>query len=177
MAEYKQKFQAWPLLISGIIMAIIGLMCLLWPGLAYGVAGMMIGIGFIVTGFAFLWACFTPVIALAAPLLATYAVINFIVGFLFCINPVGSAVALVWIAFATMLIFAIMNLIAGITERAEGEKRIGSDRIVGSIAAIVLAILIMAFPNLAVRLLGLMALVGGIWLIYKAITAPRELVM
>lgn len=176
MTEYKERFVAWPMLISGIVLAVIGLICLLWPGLAYGMAGMLVGIGFIVAGISFLSMCFMPVIDLATPLLAIYAVFNFIVGILFCANPIGSAVALVWLMFATLLIFAIINLIVGVTERTEGQSAIGTNRIVSSVVAIVLAIIVMMFPSSLVYLLAVAALVGGIWLVYRAIKAPRELV-
>lgn len=177
MAEYKERFVAWPLLISGIVLALIGVVCLLWPGLAYGMAGMLVGFGFIVTGVSFLMMCFMPVIELATPLLALYAVFNFIIGVLFCANPIGSAISLVWLAFATLLVFAVINLIVGVTERGEGETRIGTNRIVSSVIAIVLAIIVMANPGMFVYLLAVMALVAGVWLIYRAIKAPRELIM
>mgnify|MGYP002536914886 FL=1 len=172
----EEKFAAWPLLISGIVLLAMGAICLLWPGLAYGVAGVMIGIGLIIAGVSCIVMRIGSDGILPTSSLTMWAVFSLIVGILFVANPVTSAMMLVWLAFAALLFFAVVNLVQGLNQRQSGETGPGTERIVGSAVAVVLAIIVMASPNMLVYSLALIALVAGGMLVYAALKAPKQLV-
>lgn len=176
MDEYEERFMAWPLLISGIVLLVMGAVCLLWPGLAYGVAGIMIGIGLIIAGVSCIAMRIGADGILPAESLTLWAIFSLIVGILFVVNPVTSAMMLVWLAFAALLFFAVVNLVQGLNRRQSGDTAAGTERIVGSVVAVVLAIIVMASPNMLVYSLALIALVAGGMLVYAALKAPKQLV-
>lgn len=176
MDEYEEKFVAWPLLISGIVLLVMGAVCLLWPGLAYGVAGIMIGIGLIIAGVSCIAMRIGADGILPAESLTLWAIFSLIVGILFVVNPVTSAMMLVWLAFAALLFFAVVNLVQGLNRRQSGDTAAGTERIAGSVVAVVLAIIVMASPNMLVYSLALIALVAGGMLVYAALKAPKQLV-
>lgn len=176
MTEYKEKFVAWPLLTSGIVLLVMGAICLLWPGLAYGIAGAMIGIGLIIAGVSCIAMRIGAEGILPTSSLTLWAAFSLIMGILFVANPITSAMMLVWLAFAALLFFAIMNLVQGMNQRRNGDETVGTERIVGSAIAVVLAIIVMASPNMLVYSFALIALVAGGVLVYTALKAPKQLV-
>lgn len=176
MVQYEERFVAWPLLISGIILLAMGLVCLIWPGIAYGVAGTMIGIGLVIAGVSCLFMRVMAEGILPTPSLMLSGGFCLIMGILFCANPVTSAMTLVWLAFGLLLLFAAANLVQGLNQRAQGFEDLGAERIAGSIIAIVVAIVLMASPNLLVYSIALIALVAGGMLVYAALKAPKQLI-
>ncbi|MGI6590690.1 MAG: HdeD family acid-resistance protein [Eggerthellaceae bacterium] len=176
MAEYEERFAAWPLLISGIVLVIVALVCFFSPGLAFGVAGVLIGVGFIVTGASCLMMRFTADGLFPTASLSMWTVFSLVLGILFVANPVTSTVVLVWLMFFALLIFGVFNLALGIRERGHDQELMGTNRIILSVVAIVLAIIIMALPNMLVYMIALFALIAGIYLVYTALKAPRQLV-
>lgn len=176
MDDYEEKFVAWPLLISGIVLLVMGAICLLWPGLVYGVAGVMIGIGLIIAGVSCIVMRIGADGILPTSSLMLWAIFSLVVGILFVANPIASATMLVRLAFAALLFFAVANLVQGLNQRQSGETGVGTERIAGSVVAVVLAIIVMASPNMPVYSLALIALVAGGILVYAALKAPKQLV-
>ena len=84
-------------------------------------------------------------------------------------------IGLAWM-FAALLFVAVVNLVQGLNQRQSGETGPGTERIVGSAVAVVLAIIVMASPNMLVYSLALIALVAGGMLVYAALKAPKQLV-
>lgn len=176
MTDYTTRFTAWPLLVSGIILIVVGLICLLWPGLAFATAGLIIGIGFVLSAAA----CFSA-LALGnseverSALIANGA-LDLIIGILFCIYPIASAYFLLWLIFAVLIFFGVVNLVIGYRERSAGFNA-GVSRMVVAACAIIMAILMMLFPDLLMFFIGIAAVARGIMLVAGAVQAPREIEM
>ena len=177
MTASKTRFTAWPLLASGIILILIGLVCVFWPGLAFATVGIIVGIGFVLSAIACLSALFLGTTELATATLAVNGVLDLVIGILFCVYPITSALFIIWLMFAVLIFFGAANLVMGLRERSAGYGAAGTNRIIASVCAIVLAVLIILFPDLLPIYFGIVAIARGIMLVYTAVTAPREIEM
>ena len=164
-------------MVSGIVLVIVALVCFFSPGIAFGVAGVLIGIGFIVTGVSCLFLRFSADGLFPTASLSMWTIFTLVLGILFVANPISSTMVIVWLMFFALLVFGVFNLAVGIQARGRGDEPSGTNRIILSVVTIVLAIITMAFPNLLVYMIALFSAVTGIYLIYTALKAPRTLVM
>lgn len=176
MTKQKTRFTAWPILASGIILALAGLVCVFWPGLAFATVGLIVGIGFLLSGVVCLGMIFAGSTGILTSTLVLNGILDLIIGVLFCVYPVASALFIVWTIFAVLFFFGISNVVMGFREKKTGESSMGWDRIIAGVCAIVLSILIMMYPALLPIYIGIVAIVRGVMLVMVAIRAPREIV-
>lgn len=168
-----ERFTSWPLIVSGIVLIVVGLVCLFMPGVALATVALIVGIGFFVSAAS----CFIGIYleaGVSAGALALNGILDLVIGLIICFNPVVAGVFALWFLFGALLIFGIANLVMGWREHRLGSGS-GASRICAAIATIILAILVIAMPGLLPMFIGLIALVRGVMLIILAFSASRAI--
>lgn len=162
------KKAKWSLVGQGVILLLMGIICLLWPGVALVTVTTMVGIGFLISGIASIAGFATLGAFSLFPGWTLFGgIVNVLLGILFLLHPLASAYTLLWL-------IAVLILAGGVAQLASCWKlrKAGSSSwvfaLISGIATIVLGILVLAYPALIVYYLAVFALVYGIVLIVAA---------
>lgn len=163
----------WSFIAQGAILLIMGIICLVWPGLALASVAMMVGIGFLISGIASIagfamWGAFSlfPGWTLAG------GIVNVLLGVLFLAQPVAASFALVQLVAALVLVGGIAQLVSCWRLYKAGSPS-WTFILLGGILTVVLGILMFAYPVLPVYYLATFALIYGVILIVLGIRAGK----
>lgn len=162
------KKAKWSLVGQGVILLLMGIICLLWPGVALVTVTTMVGIGFLISGIASIAGFATLGAFSLFPGWTLFGgIVNVLLGILFLLHPLASAYTLLWLIAVLILVGGVMQLTSCWKLRKAGSSS-WVFALISGIATIVLGILVLAYPALIVYYLAVFALVYGIVLIVAA---------
>lgn len=162
------KKAKWSLVGQGAILFLMGLICLLWPGVALVTVTTMVGIGFLISGIASIAGFATLGAFSLFPGWTLFGgIVNMLLGILFLLHPLASAYTLLWLIAVLILAGGVMQLASCWKLRKAGSSS-WVFALISGIATIVLGILVLAYPALIVYYLAVFALIYGIVLIVAA---------
>lgn len=162
------KKAKWSLVGQGVILLVLGVICLVWPGIALATVTTMVGIGFLISGIASI-AGFAALGAFS--LFPGWAlldgVVNVLLGILFLMHPLASAYTLLWLIATLILVGGVMQLVSCWRLRKAGNSSWGFV-LFGGVLTVILGILVLSYPALVVYYLAFFAILYGIILIVAA---------
>ena len=169
----RPKRVSWPMLILGVLVTILGIVCVAWPGLTIGTVSLMVGIGFLVTGVMGIAGFFMAGgFAMFSGWLLFDGIMNLILGLMFLGHPVLSGVALIWLIGTFVIIGGVALGVTAWRMR----QLLGGAWWLGLVLAVLIAvfgIMMLANPGLLSVLLGILAIVEGVAIVIGSFSTER----
>lgn len=164
MENEVKKFNTM-MIINGVLLVIIGLMCIVWRAASMATIAIFIGAGFFAVG---IIGIIDYVSNIKLPGITGWmlfeAILDILVGLAFLVNPLAAGVGLTWLVAIAVFIGGIMQLFAAFSARRAGGRNWWLF-IVSGIITVIFGILLFIYPGLMVLLIGIFALVRGVYFI------------
>ena len=167
------KRVSWPMLVLGVLVAILGIVCVAWPGLTIGTVSLMVGIGFLVSGVAGIMGFFLAGgFAMFSGWLLFDGIMNLILGIMFIGHPVLSGIALIWLIGTFVIIGGVALGVSAwrMRELLGGVWWLG---LLVALLVVVFGIMMLTSPGLLSVLLGVLAIVEGVAMVVGSFATER----
>lgn len=167
--ERKSRHYKWWFVALGVIIALLGLACLLWPAPALLTVAVMAGVGFLVAGICSIAAYFDlrGIGSLTGWSLLN-GVVDVLLGILFLVEPVAGGITMAWMAGIAVVVAGVLDGVASWRLRELTGGAMCAVGIVGAMLTELFGILMMAMPALFIIYLGCMLLMRGIMIVVAA---------
>lgn len=167
--ERKSRHYKWWFVALGVIVALGGIACLLWPTPALMTVAIVAGIGFLVTGICSIAAYFDlrGIGSLTGWSLLN-GIIDVLLGILFLVEPVVGGITMAWLAGIAVVVAGVADGVASWRLRGLTGAGMCALGIVGAVLTALFGILMMAMPGLFIIYLGCMLLMRGIMIVVAA---------
>lgn len=163
MGEVK-KFNGW-MIASGIVMLIVGFLCIFWSNESLSTLAVLVGIGFLFAGVANIisYVSYKDLVIYPGWIILDI-VIDILLGLMFVIHPFIAATVIAWLVGVTVVIAAMIQFVGAINSHAAGlpDWWVG---LIGGIFSLILAILMFVYPGLLAIMIGIYAVAAGCLLI------------
>jgi uncharacterized membrane protein HdeD (DUF308 family) len=170
----KKRKVAWGLLVGGILLVALGLACIVWPGQSLNVIGMLVGIGFLISGAISIAEFFaTGGLALFTGWILLDGIICALLGVLFMMEPMFSGAAMAWLLAIFVIAAGCMLIASAMRIHAMFEKSSWWALLILGILTVIVGILFFPFPQTMSLFLGLFAIVYGVLLCVLAFDVPK----
>lgn len=168
------KKHDWALFFGGLLVFLMGLAVMLWPGLSMVTLAIMAGIILVVSGIANI-VSYTQIrgaVSGAGWTLAT-GICDLLLGALFIIYPVATAAMLPWLAGVFVIAYSVFAIIAAI-----GMKKVTSSWgwvLATGIVGLLCGIMFIGMPDTFVIFLGIFLLMRGTTMAITGLMAPNQI--
>lgn len=173
MREAK-RFNAM-MIVNGVLLIILGIMCIVWRAASLATVAMFVGAGFLVVGIIGIVDYITN---LKLPGITGWmlfeAILDVLIGLTFMLNPLAAGVGMTWLIAIAVVVGGIMQIVAAFSARRAGAKSWWLF-ILSGVVTLIFAILLFAYPGLIMILIGIFALVRGIYFIIGGCTFNKAL--
>lgn len=172
--ERKSRHYKWWFVGLGVLVALLGVACLVWPEPAMFAVSIAVGVGFLlagITGIAtyFDLAAFLPMGGWS--LLS--GVVDTLIGIVFLAQPAVGGIAIAWLVGSVVIVGGLMDIASAL--RLQGFTGTGACvlNVLGAVITVVLGFFMIWMPELLIVYLGCMAIVRGLILIVGAFRVSR----
>ena len=164
----------WGLFFAGLLVAILGIVVMAWPGLTLVMLATMAGIGFIVAGIfdIITWWRARNATDGAGWTLVT-GILDLIVGAMFLIHPLVAAGVLTFLCGCFVIAYGIFAIITGI-----GMRKMGSGwwlMVLNGVVSIFCGIMFVMLPEFFVIYLGVFLIMRGVTMSIYGVIAPSDI--
>lgn len=167
------KKRDWSLVISGVLVFLMGLVVMAWPGLSLVTIAIMAGVILIASGIGGIvsYAGLRNVVPGAGWVLAN-AICDLLLGILFVVFPAATAAMLPWMAGVFVICYSIYAIIAGVAMRQVFSS--WGLMVATGIIGLICGIMFMTNPGFFVIFLGIFLMMRGITLAVDGIVCPKD---
>ncbi len=162
----------WALIVGGVLVFIMGIMVMAWPGASMVSIAIMAGAILIVAGvtdfISYSQVSGTP----GAGWILASGICDVLLGMLFVIYPVATAAMLPWLAGVFVICYSIFAIVAAIGMR--GVFRSWGWLLATGIVGILCGIMFMVMPASFVVFLGIFLLMRGVTMVVEGIVLPAS---
>lgn len=167
------KKHDWGMFAGGIAVALIGLVIMFWPGATLLTLAMIAGVFFVFAGVAEIVGYFAyKGTGLTTGWQIAGGICNLILGAIFLLNPLWSAMMLPWIAGIAIICYGIFSIVGGVQLRKVMPSTWGWF-IANGIVGIVCGIIFMMVPESFVLFLGIFMICRGATMMIYGATTPK----
>ena len=150
---------------DGVLLIIVGIMCVVWRAASLAAIAMFIGAGFLVVG---IIGVIDYITNLKLPGITGWmlfeAILDILVGLAFLCTPLAAGVVMTWLIAGAVVVGGIMQIAAALSARRAGGSKWWLF-ILSGVITLIFAILLFAYPTLIILLVGIFALVRGVYFI------------
>ena len=167
--EKKSRHYKWWFVGLGVLIALLGIACLVWPVKALAVIAAVAGACFLASGICGIVAFFD--LGGFGPLSGwnlLSGIVDVLLGVMFLVHPLVGGAAMAWVAGIVVLVGGVMDIVASWRTREVSGTGMCALGIVGGIVTVVFGILMLAMPSLFIYYLGCMAIMRGLMLVVGA---------
>ena len=168
MQEAK-SFNIW-MVVTGTLLAILGIMCMFWSSASLVVLTLIVGIGFVVAGITQLvvYIRYHQLMGFSGWVLAE-AIIDLVLGLMFTFSPVLLSNVIPWVIAIFIMAAGITQIVASIPAHSASAPGWAGIIILG-ILTIIFACLMIAYPGILAIFIGIYAVCMGISMIVTGTT-------
>lgn len=167
------KKHDWGLFAGGIAVALIGLVVMFWPGATLLTLAMVAGVFFVFAGVAEIVGYFAyKSTGLTTGWQVAGGICNLILGAIFLLNPIWSAMMLPWIAGVAVICYGIFSIVGGIQMKGT-MPGVWGWFVANGIVGILCGIIFMAAPDTFVLFLGIFMIFRGVTMMVYGATTPK----
>ena len=163
----------WQLIVAGILLALFGIVCLVFPGLTLASMAFMVGAAFLLSGIVNVVTYLRDrdFLSLSGCVLA-YGIVDILMGLMFLFHPAVFASVLPWVTGLFVIIFAIYE-IAGSFVTRKGGFTLWGWLLFSGVVSLILGASFFLFPEMLALCIGLFALMRGVSLIVLGANAQK----
>ena len=164
----------WGLILSGIAIALIGLIVVMWPGLSLATLSIMAGIMFLVAGVVDVigYIRTRKEIKVSGWALVN-AICDIVLGALFLLYPATGAFVITWVAGAFVIAYGIFAIMGAFALRGTGIS--WGWMLFSGIMGIICGAMFFLTPEFFALFLGFFLMVRGVTLAVYGVTAPTAI--
>lgn len=167
------KKHDWGMFAGGIVVALVGIVVMFWPNATLLTLAAAAGVFFIFAGVAELVSYFSyRKMGLGSGWQVAGGVCNLVLGAIFLLNPLLTAVFLPWFAGIAVIVYGVVSIAGGINLKSSMPKSWGWF-IANGILAIVCGILFMTMPESFILFLGIFMIFRGATMMIYGATTPK----
>lgn len=171
--DYKIKKHDWGMFVGGLALALLGVAVMFLPGLTLLSLATIAGIMFVFAGVAEIVGYFMyRKTGEVSGWQVAGGIINLIIGAVFLLNPVWTAIMLPWIAGFAVIIYGIFGIASGISARKIAPSMWGL-LVASGIIGIICGIMFIVMPDSFVLFLGIFAIFRGFVMMWYGATTPK----
>lgn len=171
-AKATRKKHDWALIVGGVLVFIMGIMVMAWPGASLVSLAIMAGAILIVAGISdfvsYSRVSGTP----GAGWILASGICDLILGMLFVIYPVATAMMIPWIGGIFLICYSVFAIISAVGMR--GMLRNWGWLLATGIVGVLCGISFIAMPESFVIFLGIFLLVRGVSMVVEGIILPAS---
>lgn len=170
----KARKVQWGLLIGGIVLIAMGIAACVWPGATIGVIGMIVGIGFLVSGILAIADFFaTGGIALFSGWMLLDGILSTLLGVLFLMAPYFTGAAMAWLLGIFVIAAGCMMIASSLRVHKLFQDKYWWLTLILGILTIIIGILFFPYPRTMSIFLGIFAIVYGVLFVVEAFHLPK----
>lgn len=164
--ERKSRHYKWWFVGLGVLITLLGVVCLAWPAPALHAVAIAVGIGFIVSGITgvasyFDWAGLVP----GGGWSLVASIVDVVLGIMFLVQPAVGGVTVAWVAGIAVVAGGVMDAVSSWRLREVAGTGSFALGLVAAVLTVVFGILMFVMPELFVIYLGCLAVLRGLLVI------------